>query len=475
MARGGLFAINGVRLAGSGATRVAILHAGARLSVNVIAVQPRRIEARMPLDAPLGESSLLVETDGQPSKPFAIQVVPSNPGLFSLNGEGWGPGRADNLDSQDHLTPNSFERPAKPGQRLRFFSTGLGAGSATRVVIGNRSVWGAVHHGQRLGEEQITVRIPSGVQEGCYVPLYLDLPPARASNVITVAIGSHPGRCDSGPVPLFNEERSVAVILSRTRMRDSDSQNMIEDHALATFAHKDNRPALSPLLLLPPLGTCTAYTSSFQADPVLPTSISVALVSDMGGSGLDAGPHLVLARNGQSRTIPRIPAEPGWYKGSLNSRRPIAALGPFLEPGDFLMSGRGGKDLGAFQFTVKGPEPLEWTDAAEHAAIDRRMPLTVHWRAEPSKRVVVILATNVGQITTAVGTCLCTAPASIGHFTVPAALLTNIPASVDIPGIPYDRLFLAVLPPHATPIAIQGLNGGAAMGIYAEGRIVSYR
>jgi hypothetical protein len=89
--------------------------------------------------------------------------------------------------------------------------------------------------------------------------------------------------------------------------------------------------------------------------------------------------------------------------------------------------------------------------------------------------VVVILATNVGQITTAIGTCLCTAEASSGRFTVPPALLANIPATVDIPGTPYDRLFVAALAPAATPIAIPGLDGGAAVSIYAEGRFVEYR
>jgi uncharacterized protein (TIGR03437 family) len=475
IARGTLFTINGVRLGTQGVTTVAIVHDATRVSASVITVQPRQIEAQMPLNAPLGASSLVVETAGLASKPFPIDIVASRPGLFSRNGQGWGPGRVDNLDSQGRATPNAFDHPAVPGQRIRLSSTGLGGVTVIRAVIGTQPVKDArVRTGKRHGEEEITLRIPTGVPLGCYVPLYLEPVPTQASNVITVAIGSHPGRCDSGPVPLFDEERGAAVILSRTRMRESDSYDTV-DYALARFAHKDNRPALSPLLLLPPAGTCTAYTSSFQEDSILPTSISVALVSDFGGLGLDAGPHLVLTGDGQSRNIPRIRAEPGWYKGSLNSRGPIPALGPFLEPGDFLLSAGGGKDLGPFQFKVKGPEPLEWTDAGEHAAIDRKLPLTVHWRAESSKRVVVILATNVGQITTAIGTCVCTAHASTGYFTVPSALLANIPVSVDIPGIPYDQLFVAVLPPQAAPLAISGLNGGAAISLYAEGRIVTYR
>ncbi len=480
LARGALFTINGVRLGTAGTTTVALLHAGTRVSVNLISTQPRRIEARVPPDAPLGESSLVVEAGGETSKSFAVDVVASNPGLFSRNGQGWGPGLVDNLDARGRATPNAFDRPAKPGQRLRFFSTGLGGVTAIHVVIGNRTVTGAsVQRGQRPGQEQITVRIPADAQPGCYVPLYLDLPPARASNVVTVAIASGSTSCDSGPVPLLDQERPAFVLLSRTNMRAKNANvAIVEDHALATFAHKDNLPVLSPLLLLPPVGTCTTYTGSFQSGPILATSISDALVSDLGGSGLDAGPHLLLARGRESHTIPRIPGAPGLYKVRLGTGDPMLARRAFplfLDPDEFLLSSGGGKDLGGFRLTVKGPAPLEWTDRDQHAVVDRGLPLTVRWPAEPRGRVVVILATNIDQITTAIGTCLCTAQASAGRFVVPPALLANIPASIDIPGIPYDRLFVAALPPHGTAIAISGLNGGAAISLYAEGRFVSYR
>jgi hypothetical protein len=434
----------------------------------------------MPQDASLGENSLIVETAGQASKPFRIDIVAFNPGLFSRNGEGWGPGRADNLDSQDRSTPNSFDHPAKPGQRLRLFGTGFGRVSAIRVVIGNRPVAGAsVRAGKKPGEEQVTITVPLDVQEGCYVPVYLNLPPLRASNVVTVAVASRSGACEPGTFPLLNQQRTAFILLSRTKMRLKDLDvDVVEDHALATFAHKDNFPLLSPLWLLPPTGTCTAYTGSFQSNSILSMSVSDALVSDLGGSGLDAGPHLQLVRNGQSRSIPHIPAAPGLYRvrlGTSDSGPRRRALPPFLDQGNFLLTAGGGENIGGFQLTVKGPVPLEWNDRDKHAVVNRGMPLAVHWRAESSDRVVVILATNVDQITTAIGTLLCTAQASAGRITVPPALLGNIPASIDISGIPYDRLFLAVLPPHATPIAASGLDGGAAVSLYAEGRIVSYR
>jgi hypothetical protein len=86
------------------------------------------------------------------------------------------------------------------------------------------------------------------------------------------------------------------------------------------------------------------------------------------------------------------------------------------------------------------------------------------------------VATNVDQITTAIGTCLCTAPLNTDHFEIPAALLANIPASMEIRGIPYDQLFVASIPAQAVrPIQAPGLGAGGVVGIYANGRFVLYR
>jgi uncharacterized protein (TIGR03437 family) len=480
IARGTLFTIAGVRLGTVSTTTVAILHGDTREAVAVLAVQPKQIEARMPLSAPLGKGSLEVETAGQASKTFPIDIVASNPGLFSRNGEGWGPGRVDNLSAQGRPTPNTFDEPAIRGQRIRVMSTGLGGIAQIHVVIGNRSIAArSVQPGSRPGEEEIVLRIPETAPVGCYVPLYLEIPGSRASNVVTVAIAARSESCDSGPVRLLRDNRAAGVVLSRIKMRAVKSNlDIVEDHAAASFANANNFGKLSPFLLLPPAGTCTAYTGSLQADPSLLISISDALVSDLESVGLDAGPQLTLAQNGQSRWIPSIPGAPGLYKSRLGSDDPSLARHTFplfLNGGDFVLSGEGGKNVGAFQFTLQGPAPLEWTDRAEHAIIDRKLPLTIHWTAEPTSRMVVILATNVDRSTTAIGACLCVAQARAGHTTVPAALLANIPKSEDIPGIPYDQLFVAVLPPKTTPITVPGLKGGSAISIYAEGRFALYR
>ncbi|HXJ40496.1 MAG TPA: hypothetical protein VNH18_14540, partial [Bryobacteraceae bacterium] len=89
---------------------------------------------------------------------------------------------------------------------------------------------------------------------------------------------------------------------------------------------------------------------------------------------------------------------------------------------------------------------------------------------------VVILATNVDQITTAIGATVCTARAAAGQFTIPAALMANLPPSRDIPGIPYDRVLVASLPAKTAPaIRAAGLNGGEVFSLFADSRIVEFQ
>ena len=84
--------------------------------------------------------------------------------------------------------------------------------------------------------------------------------------------------------------------------------------------------------------------------------------------------------------------------------------------------------------------------------------------------MTVVVAANVDQITTAIGTCLCTAPLNSTHFEIPAEMLANIPASSAQPGLPYDQLFVASLPAKATPLAAAGIEAGAVVTIYGNGR-----
>ncbi len=476
LARGALFTIHGVRFGTAGNLAVAIRKGESVLVARILSTTPERIDALVPATAPIGPASLVVTAAGQPSLPFPIEIVESNPGLFSRNGQGWGPGRIDNLEAPGSRRANALEHPARPGRQIVLAATGLGVARSITVFVGNRAGRaGAPISSGRPGEEQIPLTLPVNVPEGCFVPVYLEAAPLRASNVVTVAISSAPGACRPAVFPVFHERRIAAVVLSRVRMRAlRQDAETITDQVTVTLLANDGEPLLSPPMLIPPPGTCTAYTSSFQSDTVLASPFSGALAA---GRGLDAGPQLTLVRTGETREVYR--AGPGSYR-SRTGRGGLAANprlpGLFLEPGRFTLRGLGGKDLGPFTWNFDGPAPFDWTDREQSAVVVRSHGLTVHWKGADSAQLMVLLATNVDKVTTAIGSCMCTASAAAGHLTVPAELLANIPASQDMPGPPYDQLHLASV--SAAPrgaLAAPGMDSAVAPAIYAVGRFVQFR
>jgi hypothetical protein len=413
-----------------------------------------------------------VSTGGSESKPFPVQIAASNPGIFSMNQRGWGPGRIENLDSLGKRTLNSTSNTAHAGQRVTMRITGLGKDAGAPLVIGNRTVQSGLPRPLKApGEQEVSFTIPPGVSPGCYVPVYFLPSPDRISNVVTMAIHSGAGDCDSGPIPLLDKQRVGVAVFTRSNMLKGAVAAMA-DEVIAVFVATSQGPALSPLLLLPPPGTCTAYMSSFQAETIMPDSISSALIAEIGGEGLEAGSQLRAVQGKNRRVIPGETA--GYYRAWLGSYR-TKKRKLFLEPGRFVFSGRGGTDVGPFSVSVESPAPFEWTDRAQTNTVDRNHALPVTWRGQASDHTTIILATNVDQVTTAIGTCLCTAPLNATHFEIPAALLANIPASTAVSGVPYDQLFVASLPTRsAGRLQTKGIASGAVLTIFANGRFVQY-
>jgi len=218
LARGALIEIRGVRLsAANESPSVNIIKDGSRTKANVVSATARKIQARIPEDAPLGSAKLSVSLTGQESAAFAIEIVESNVGLFSENGLGWGQARANNLDSLGNVVANSAATPAKPSQRVSFAATGMAPRSPLRVLLGGIPAVATWKRTIRTGEEEFAMVIPGNSKEGCSVPLYAMAAPNRASNVITLAVAR------SGPciktVDSPGATRKMVAIFSRTSMR----------------------------------------------------------------------------------------------------------------------------------------------------------------------------------------------------------------------------------------------------------------
>jgi uncharacterized protein (TIGR03437 family) len=480
IAPGALITIIGTRLGQATQTHVDIVQNGTTNPLKIAKMSEGEIQAILPRSQTHGQASIVLTSDGKASKPFPITIAPTNLGIFSRNRQGWGPGRIDNLDASMHRSPNSTENPARPGQRVRFIVTGFGAAKTAQLVIGTRVVnVGSPAKTAVEGEEEITAQLPANVVPGCYVPVYALSTLNQASNVVTISIRGSEKSCDPGPVPLLAGKKIAMVTLFRTRMNlERKNAISVRDVTKVLFGEINHEIIEPPLLLLPPPGSCTAYINGFPSDLGLVNSIALSLIVDQ-GSSLDAGGGLKLNRAGLTREIPRLAPGIGVYRVDLGRGEAASKRGvpvPFLDPGDLELKAPGGPDIGAFSLWFKAPVPFEWTDLEQSGVIDRSHGATVHWRGVPSDHLVLIVASNIDQITTVSGSCICVARAGAGQMTIPSALLAHIPPTQDIPGTPFDQLYVASAPANAAvPMRTGGLDTAVVFSVYARGRIVKYQ
>lgn len=460
------------------------------MPVTIVSLQPRKLEAVMPATASPGKYDLVITAEGRPSRPFPIEVAPYNPGIFSRNLEGWGPGRIDNLDVRGNRSDNSAANPAHPGQKVSIATTGMGGAKEATVVIGTRTVVGqASTAGVRNGEERVTFDLPADATPGCWVPVYIQAAPQRATNVVTMAIHKGAGACDPGPIPLVSSKASLVAVLSRSRLKSQRANlaDQVTDDARILVRAGNRQPVLTRTDF-PPAGTCVTSTSNYQNDQELAISVSSLMIP--ASPGLDDGAAMKLLRQ-QSvdwppdfREIGKILMDEGNYKARLGAGGPVALRGIpplFLEPGRYRLEAPGGNDAGPFAPEFSMPAAFRWTDRDQLATVDRARGLTLHWTlATPAagerEPLMAIVVRNVDRISTAIGMCLCTAKASAGQFTVPAAMLANIPASINAPGERYDKLVLGSMTATVVPATrTKGLEEAIIFSVHDNSRVVDFR
>jgi uncharacterized protein (TIGR03437 family) len=477
LARGARFNIQGVRLTGSDPTSVMLSQGAVSTKAQILSATPLAIEAIVPPDAPLGPAEIRVQRGSETSAPFPVTILAAGPGLYSRNGSGWGPGRIQNLgpNSQD----NTIDHPALPTEPIAILVTGAG-GVSPDVFVGSKPAKVLrVEPTAEAGKESIIVEIPRTAPEGCFVPVYARSREAGTapSNIVTVSIRRGKGSCrvpTEFPVPLLGSHTTGMVAISRVSgLSQNGNGKWIDDDAVAAFVKTDGASPNTPLLLTPPVGTCTVYTGSSQSPFQMPLTISDGLLTDLRGVGLDAGPALTLTNGEGMRVIPGRRGAPGFYRAPLGTsesrRRPI-----FLSPGTVNLASAGGRDAGPFEITLDVAPQFTWINREQIVDVDRRRPLTLTWTPSKPDEVKLILAMNVDQLTTARAMCYCLVSGASGKFTIQPEFLANFPASRDMPGEPLSQLMIAEPTLHSL-VNVPGLERLQAMTMFASLRIVRYR
>ena len=424
-----------------------------------------QINAIMPSGTAAGLNFVSVTYAGQTSSAVPIKVVHSSFGIFTRGlappaGSSWPGARlaaVQNVMGSGELQLNGPETPARRGQTVTLWGTGLGAAagpdaipsaarqSATLVEVDVGGQAARVSYSGRSpccpGVDQINLRIPENSSLGCFVPVSVRVRGVVYSNVEAISISADGSPCQDarGQIAPDGGQRVGRISLSRM-VNTGEANDMVEGIFLEAAG-------ASPLAALPAPGTCLLLLG--------PRGSTVIL--------LDAGPQL------------SISGPAGGVLAAQQGRvyRALAPPGPlFLGPGSYSVSGPGGADVGSFTASIEVPEPPRWDLGESSDRITRNRGFTVTWQepAEPAQKAreisILLSAGSSEQV-------FCSAPAEASVLTVPPSILTNLPQSDRRPRGTEEFQFSSLWRPPDADFSAAGLDDGFVEYRHTESTIVS--
>jgi uncharacterized protein (TIGR03437 family) len=413
-----------------GGTSVQVTSGSTTLDAPLLYVWEQQVAAILPSPTPPGIAFVSITSAGRMSQAGAIRVVPSSPGILTQNQAGNGIALAQNFTSESDQPRNSLDRPARPGQTVVLWATGLGPvtdsdaaqpvprdlSTDIQVLVGGRSA--AVRYKGRSrccpGADQINFDVPGGVS-GCYVPVVVRAGGAT-SNFATISIAQPGTDCMdvsglTGPeierLQNGGELRVGFISLVAAKYTEwSGEAPGYYEYGNADFS-RASWDLLQPRLSVgrPSPGSCV----------VSPAAPSQGILQGR-PTPLEAGPAVNIAGPKGTRQLPR--RAPGVYNESFAT---AATQLQYLEPGSYTFeNGSGGAEVGAFRTTISIPAALSTTVQQSPAET------TVTWRGGDPTGVVGISGYAPGSFPWAPASFICTERVAAGRFTVPAYVLGSL-------------------------------------------------
>lgn len=432
---------------GLGGVTVKIEVGGTSANAILISVAERKVVAVVPSTVPTGTGQLTLAYDGK-TVTAPVNVVATNFGVFDVSGTGTGPARMKNAEGTDV----TFTAPARPGQQITLLGTGLGAvtgdeaGAAltdalateVEVYVGGKkaNVVSKARAGTAPGVDQIVFEVPEGVS-GCFQAVAV-VAAGRTSNFVTTSVAAE-GVCSDpgGLTPADFERISVQTEFSTGGVTLSRSAQTVQgfDITSETASGSFSKVKISGTIAIqnfggnPSLGSCVV---SYFA-PVDFNNLEVDV------QVLDAGPALRLTGPKGTKELEK---KEGVYTATLSQALPNipglpsipGASGPYLDPGEYTVTGPGGADVGGFSAKITLGAPLNWTNRSTVGndganTIDRTKPVTFNWTGGREPETVTIMGISLQQNPQYVATFRCLERAAVGTFTVPAWVLSALPPS----------------------------------------------
>ena len=403
-------------------TSVRVSAGGSTVSAFIIGTESHWVRALLPSGTPLGDGTLVVTYQGQDSVPYRISVVPRQFAIYG--GTGCGPSSfpvppsfcvpraVQNVNFAGGTQLNSFVAPARPGEFLVLWGTGLGfapgeeaSGPIPRdlqvpglqVNVGDRParLLYAGRSGCCAGMDEIVVDVPAGI-EGCNVPVWVGLgPDGYSQNEVLVSIASGQGAC-SDPQGLSEPAvRALAAGNLTVAQIGAQPYGSMSDWR-GTFGQASTTGVM-------PFGTCTTNGRGNPFSVDLPPS-----------SMTNVGAALHFGTPGGIRVAP----------GNADHVYQVTFDGG-IDPGDYTIdNGAGGPGAAPFLSGFSIPTPnFDWTNRDHLMLLKLSEGLTVTWSGGDPSAGQVFISVNLVTEGDIWGSFVCYERPDKGTFTVPPAIL----------------------------------------------------
>ena len=435
----------------------------------------------VPYDVPVGVADFKMIIAGFSYPPVAVTMQRSALGLFTSSGFGFGPALAQN-DGAGPPSLNQLTNPARPGQYVTLWGTGLGNVTTADVAVevaGKLIPSSFAGHAPGLpGVDQINFVLPADAPTGCYVPLTVHAAGSE-SNGVTIATSASGEPC-SHPLGLTADQlrtldQGGAVAAGSVTMGSGTDQGtgdpfsgfIRSDFFQAAFWQRD---AFEMFLLA---GTqTTAAPSSCVVLNLGVEAFSAGIFSFLPGSA--AGSVLTLTGPAGQRADITSPfaGEYLWTRqsGPLSSLSALPAS--FFSAGAWQIAAGGDGVIGPFQHSFSLPPPLHWINRTSLATFSRDSDATVLWDpAGYSATDVVALRLLVGSPGFVAVQCL--TPAQAGQTVLPKALLQQLTPD------PAASLYLFLTPGTQKYFTVPAAGGGSLPALFgyqfSEAAVVAVR
>lgn len=456
-----------------------------------------QFEAVLPMDLSPEEGKIILNYNENQKASQQVKIASSRFGLYGRKNS-WQIAEVLNTSAEGAVKQNGMTTPARPGDYLTLWGTGLGAEipKSLYVVIGGRQakiVWAGKAPADP-GVDQINVYLNPNVKwkEGCFVPVRVRVN-GEDSMMMSISLARE-GACQH-PYGFNLEElkqldrgediQASSVKLTSTLnfpfnfagVGQSGKERTWLETARVNFGKRQMMTPV-PGALFPESGICTYSERNLRGD------FSSGLL------GVDAGKSVQLQGPGRSIEMPQMPLggeiefvtlrnnfvditdmwKSGLYQATIPSPQPQSDISllppPVLREGIWTLKVPGGASIASFEqaFTVP-PIPMP-VNLEEIKVVDRTTVLPIRWN--PAGYGVD------DRLEISIGSLSCVASAQSGEFLIPSAELKQLPPSGQTTFLtsPNDSINIQFI---GTPqlFSVPKVNGEDMRGYYHPTSIVS--